>query len=75
MVMETGQSWLSHDFGSRASHVTTMGLFCPGGGIMLNIDATELTADEVIELIAALEGTVSIETKEWVYTVYTKGEE
>jgi hypothetical protein len=42
---------------------------------MLNIDATDLTADEVIELIAALEGTVSIETKEWVYTVYTKGEE
>ena len=42
---------------------------------MLNIDATELTADEVIEMIAALEGTVSVETKEWVYTVYAKEDE
>ncbi len=35
MDMETGQSRLSHDLGSRASRVTTMGLFCPGGGRMI----------------------------------------
>ena len=42
---------------------------------MLNIDATELTAEEVIELITLFEGSVSVQTREWIYMVYAQEEE
>jgi hypothetical protein len=80
MVMETGQSRLSHDLGSRASRFTTMGLFCPGGGRMIEIRIDNLKNmkefRDVLEQISQLEviGDIHMKIHQFEY-VFRQDEE
>lgn len=42
---------------------------------MIRINAEHMTPEEVIEFITWLEGNVTVETKEWIYTVYAEERE